>query len=65
LNFYKLLENGSLTAVAFLRKFERKMVVTKHVAFMFVVRILRPKYGRTYAASEMLEMELLVEGRNV
>lgn len=61
----ELLQDGSLTSVAFLREFGRIMVVAVDVTFVLVVRILSAKDGRTDTAGEVLNVIFAVQSGNV
>ena len=61
----ELLQDGSLTTIALLRKFGRVVVMAVHIAFVLVVGILCTKDSRAYTASEMLNVVFAVHGSNV
>ena len=64
-NLDELLQDRSLTAIASLGVLGRIMIMTVHLAFMFIVAVLRPKDGRADGACKMLDVILAIQGRYV
>jgi hypothetical protein len=64
-DFHKLLENGGLAPVTALGELGRVVIVAVDIAVMFVVTVLGAKHCRTYGASEVVDVVLVVEGGDV
>ena len=60
IDLHKLLQDRAIAAGTLCGESCRVMIVTIHVAFVFIVRVLRAKERRTYRTCEMLDMEFLV-----
>lgn len=61
----ELLKNCCLAAVTSLSKLRRVMVMTVDLTIVFVVAVLRSKYGRTHRAGEVVDVVFAIKGRNV
>ena len=64
-DFDKLLQYGSLAAAAALGELRRVVIVTIYLTVVFVIAILRSKHCRAERAGEMVDMILVVEGRDI
>lgn len=64
-NLHKLLKNGGLAAIAFLRKLCRVVVVTVDRSFVLIIRVLCAEDGRADATGEVLDVILAVQGGDV
>jgi hypothetical protein len=63
--FHKLFENGRLTSIAALSKLCRIVEMTINLAIVFVVAVLRAKYGWAHGAREVIDVVLLIQSRDV
>jgi len=64
-NLHKLLQDRGPAACALDSVAEGVVVVTKDLAIMFIVRVLRPKNGRADRARKVLDMVLVIQSGNV
>ena len=65
LDLDELLQDGRIASGAFRRPSGRVVIMTKHVALVLVIAILRPEQCRTDAASKVLDVVLLIAGGDV
>lgn len=63
--FHKLFENGCLTSIAALSELCRIVEMTIDLAIVFVVAVLRAKYGWAHGAREMIDVILLIQSRDI
>ena len=64
-NLHKLLQDRGPAACALDSVAEGVVVVTKDLAIMFIVRVLRPKNGRADRAGKVFDMVLVIQCGNV
>lgn len=61
----KLLQDGRVTATAFLGEMSRVVVMTIDLPLVFVVAVGGAKHGRTHGAGEVLDVILSLKGGDV
>ena len=64
-DLHKLLQNSAIAASALRGEASRVVIMAIDIAFVLVIRVLRPKERRTHRTGEVVHMELLVCGRGV
>lgn len=64
-NLDELFKNGSLTALASLRKLGGVMVMTIHTSIVFIVAVLSSKDSRAQRAGKVVDMIFPIECRDI